>query len=121
MGETQPDMERLEVVTFIYPFSLEAVSWILSAARIKFFTRASLDFMWSFTFFFKNTLHLPPPNYSVLLSFFGIAHSFEHFSPNALQLENIIWRKLLHYIEFPLWGLAFLPLPLIQALYISRK
>ena len=26
MGETQPDMERLEVVTFIYPFSLKAVS-----------------------------------------------------------------------------------------------
>ena len=34
VGETQPEMEFLEVVAFIYPFSLEAGSSIPSATRI---------------------------------------------------------------------------------------
>ena len=33
IGETQPDMELLEVVTFIYPFSLKAGNAAPSAQR----------------------------------------------------------------------------------------
>ena len=53
IGETQPKMELLEVVEFIYPFSLKTSSSIPSAARIWSFNTASLDFMCSSKFFFK--------------------------------------------------------------------
>ena len=53
IGETQPDMELLEVVEFIYHFLLNAGSSIPSAARIWSFNKVSLDFMCSSKFFFK--------------------------------------------------------------------
>ena len=52
--EAPPEMEMLEVVTFIYPFLLKPVSSMQSATRIYFFNTASLDFMCSSKFFFKH-------------------------------------------------------------------
>ena len=47
-------MEFLEVVTFIYPFSLKAGSSVPSTTRIYLFNTASLDIMCSYNFFQKN-------------------------------------------------------------------
>ena len=55
IGETQLEMELLEVVAFIYPYSLKTGSSIPSAARIKFFSIALLEFMCSSNFFLKET------------------------------------------------------------------
>ena len=51
--EIQPEMELLELVTFIYPSLLKAESSIPSATRIWFFNTASLDFIYSFEYFLK--------------------------------------------------------------------
>ena len=56
IGETQPEMELLEVAAFIYLFSLKAGSSIPSTARMWFFSTASLDFTCSSRFFFKKYL-----------------------------------------------------------------
>ena len=45
MGETKPEMELLEVVAVICPFSLKAVSTMPSATRILCSFTASLDLM----------------------------------------------------------------------------
>ena len=54
IGKTQPEIELLEVVVFIYPFSLKEGIAIPSVARIWFFNTVSLDFLCSFKIFFKN-------------------------------------------------------------------
>ena len=53
IDETQPEMELLEVVAFIYPFSRKAGSSIPSTARIRFFNTASLGVMCSSKFFLE--------------------------------------------------------------------
>ena len=45
IGETQPEIELLEVVTFIYPFSIKTGSSIPSASRILVFNTVPLDFI----------------------------------------------------------------------------
>ena len=49
IGETQAEMELLEVVAFIYPFSLKAGSSIPCAARILFSFTAALNFSQKYT------------------------------------------------------------------------
>ena len=56
IGNTQPEMELLEVVTFIYLFLLKAGSPTPSSTRIEFFNAASLDFMCSSELFLKKSL-----------------------------------------------------------------
>ena len=44
IGKTQPEMEFLKVVTFIYPFSLKAGSQIPSAVIIYFYKNSIVGF-----------------------------------------------------------------------------
>jgi len=53
IGETQPEMEFLEVAV-VYSFSLKAGCSVPSATRISFFSTASLAYLCSSKFFFKS-------------------------------------------------------------------
>ena len=54
IAETQPEVESLEVVAYIYPFLLKFESSIPSTPRIYFCNAASLDYMCSSRFSLKN-------------------------------------------------------------------
>ena len=68
IGETQPEMELLEVVAFICPFSLEAVSTMPPATRILFSFTASLDLMRSSKLFLQES---PSSAYAFTASWFN--------------------------------------------------
>jgi len=53
VGETQSEIELLDVVAFFYTFSLKEGSSIPSATRIQFLNTASLIFLYSSKYFFK--------------------------------------------------------------------
>jgi len=56
IGETQPEIELIEVASYIYPFSLKSGSSLLTVTRMWFFNTALLDFMCSPKFLLKKAL-----------------------------------------------------------------